>query len=414
MFHYISLNMARLISALFLVWAMSFCGVASAEGVVAVVNDDIISDYDIYNRSKLVILTSKLSDDEETMASLRPQVLDALINDRIKMQVAKDNNISVSDGEINSVIKEIERRGGMGEGLFHTFLTMNHVEPTTIDVHVRADLMWQKLVAKRFKAEAKISSAELDDEIEKVKHSFNVDRVWLSGIFMAVKKSSDDKAVHDKAIKVYRELKDGADFGVLADNFSDSIIAGKGGDLGWINRGVLENDLDKAVFAMDVDAISEPLRGKDGYYIFKINDKRKAFDGVKNLYSVSRVIYGMADEDEVLSKIKSLSKESCDAFNEYAYSLKDESGEMVVSEIDDFPDEFVTKLNNMKQFDISSPFEFEDKMNIIMLCNIEKKYPLPDKEKILMRMAGMRLERIASRYLSELRRNAVIKFNPPK
>ena len=406
--------MAKLMTAIFFVLAMSFGGIALAEGVVAVVNDDIVSDYDIYNRSKLIILTSKLSDDEETMASLRPQVIDALISDRIKMQAAKDSNISVSDGEINSVIKEIERRGGMGEGLFHTFLTMNHVEPTTIDVHVRADLMWQKLVAKRFKAEVKISDAELDDEIAKIKDSFNVDRVLLSGIFMAVKKGSNDKAVHDKAIKVYRELKDGADFGVLADNFSDSVIAGKGGDLGWINHGILEKNLDEAVFAMDVDGISEPLRGRDGYYIFKINDKRKAFDGVKNLYSVSRVVYGTADENEVLGKIKSLSKESCDAFNDYAYSLKDESGEMVVSEIDDFPDEFVAKLNDMKQFDISSPFEFEDKMNVIMLCKVEKKYPLPDKEKIRMKMTGMRLERIASRYLSELKLNAVIKFNPTK
>jgi peptidyl-prolyl cis-trans isomerase SurA len=50
--------------------------------IAAVVNDDIISELDVYMRLRMAMLSAKLEDNEETRRKLLPQVLRNLIDDR--------------------------------------------------------------------------------------------------------------------------------------------------------------------------------------------------------------------------------------------------------------------------------------------------------------------------------------------
>lgn len=66
--------------------------------------------------------------------------------------------------------------------------------------------------------------------------------------------------VIDQGIKIKEQLQKGGDFATLAKEYSiDTSTAEKGGDLGWINSGILPEPLDKAVFAADANTVLDPI-----------------------------------------------------------------------------------------------------------------------------------------------------------
>ncbi|MDC0611841.1 peptidylprolyl isomerase, partial [Vibrio sp.] len=97
-------------------------------------------------------------------------------------------------------------------------------------------------------------------------------------------KGDDEK----KAEAVLKELRDGADFAAVAEKESqDSGSAKEGGDLGWIEKGVMDPEFEKAAFALkNTGDISDVVKSSFGYHIIKLDDikaaQAKPFDDVKN------------------------------------------------------------------------------------------------------------------------------------
>ena len=78
----------------------------------------------------------------------------------------------------------------------------------------------------------------------------------------------------EEAMKLYNQLKNGADFDKLAQEFSkDPGSAAKGGDLGWFSKGMMVPEFEKAAFSGKVGEIQEPVETQFGYHIIKVTDK---------------------------------------------------------------------------------------------------------------------------------------------
>ena len=78
---------------------------ASDDSVAAIVNDDIVTEYDLRQRLALVVATSGMQPTPEVVKKLRPQVLEQLKTEQLELQEAKRKNITVSPPEVD---KEIE------------------------------------------------------------------------------------------------------------------------------------------------------------------------------------------------------------------------------------------------------------------------------------------------------------------
>ncbi len=76
-----------------------------------------------------------------------------------------------------------------------------------------------------------------------------------------------------KRIQAGEDLAQGAPEGSLDTNSKD-----KGGDLGWVPKGLRAAEFDKAVFAMSPGQMSEPFKSSEGYYIVKILERDEAKD----------------------------------------------------------------------------------------------------------------------------------------
>ena len=97
---------------------------------------------------------------------------------------------------------------------------------------------------------------------------------------------SGDAAAKKKAESLIAQIKAGADFGTLAKaNSSDQGSATNNGDLGFAGHGVYVPEFDKALYALQVNQISEPVKTEFGYHIIKLLEVKKAdvpsFDSVK-------------------------------------------------------------------------------------------------------------------------------------
>lgn len=96
-------------------------------------------------------------------------------------------------------------------------------------------------------------------------------------LILASPSAEDEREVQNLADSLYQLLKDGADFGVLAQEFSDDVGSQKlGGDLGWVNVEVLEPVFKQALANLPIGEITAPFRSPYGIHIFKLWDKRES------------------------------------------------------------------------------------------------------------------------------------------
>jgi peptidyl-prolyl cis-trans isomerase D len=85
-----------------------------------------------------------------------------------------------------------------------------------------------------------------------------------------------DAEAKAKAESIVKQLRAGADFGKLAQaNSGDPSSAGKGGDMGWVDKGTTVEPFDTAAFSIPLNTISDPIRSSDfGYHIIKVLERR--------------------------------------------------------------------------------------------------------------------------------------------
>ena len=68
----------------------------------------------------------------------------------------------------------------------------------------------------------------------------------------------------------------GDDFAEVASSFSvDFVTAGKGGEMGWIERGTLPEQLEEAVFSAPLNAVRGPLTTRYGHHVFEVVERRE-------------------------------------------------------------------------------------------------------------------------------------------
>lgn len=87
----------------------------------------------------------------------------------------------------------------------------------------------------------------------------------------------DTENAKEKAEEALAELEQGADFAEVAQTYSDDTFsAEQGGDLDWVEAGMMDEDFDAAVFELEnIGDLSEIVETSFGYHIIKLTDLRE-------------------------------------------------------------------------------------------------------------------------------------------
>src|SRR5882672_7270062 len=247
--------------------------------IAAVVNDEVVSVADVRSRLRMVMLSSNFPDSPETRQRIAGQVLRTIVDEKLQMQEAKKQNVTASDAEVNKAISQIEKQNNMQPGQLDGVLKARGIERGALVDQLTASIVWAKLVRRLFAQTTTVSDEEIDDAVKRLKETINEPQSRVAEIFLAVDNPQQDDEMRRLAERLIEQMKRGARFSAVAQQFSQSATAAVGGDLGWLRPEQLSPDLGKVVAQLRPGELSPPIRTGAGYYLMLVLDRRSGRSG---------------------------------------------------------------------------------------------------------------------------------------
>jgi peptidyl-prolyl cis-trans isomerase SurA len=247
----------------------------NSTGVAAVVNEFVISNYDLDQRTALFVATSGVRPTAENLPQIRGQVLRALEDEVIELQEANKRKINVARGEVEKALQNIAEDNKLTIDQILTTIGQAGVTPTTFRQQISAQIIWQKLVAARYGPDIAINDQQLDEAMDRLKQGSDKPQFLLSEIYMGVDRPEDEIAVRTSAQQIADQARQGASFQTVANQFSQSPSAADGGDIGWVVLGQLAEELDHALIDLRPGQVAGPIRAEGGYYVLLMRDRRE-------------------------------------------------------------------------------------------------------------------------------------------
>lgn len=240
--------------------------------IAAVVNGEIISNQDIQNRINAFLMTTQIPLNDQTRNMIMQRVIHAAIDEKIKLQAAEKNNITISEKEIDASVQNFEKNNRIPKGELKNILKQAKVSQDSFRAQMKSDLAWLRLLKNKMRGEGTITQKEIETALADAKKDLSTPKYQVSEIFVKKDKAKDIQSLVDN-------LRADNRFELYAMQFSDSASASNGGNLGWINEGKLPKSLENAVKKLKTGEISNAVLLNDGYYILKLNQR---FDPAKD------------------------------------------------------------------------------------------------------------------------------------
>ncbi|MFV0322122.1 MAG: peptidylprolyl isomerase [Alphaproteobacteria bacterium] len=268
----------RLIRKLFLAIIlplMAYNFIASADGIKAVVNDDVITSSEIEQRVNLALLISRGQAAQNGMTKLNDDILQGLIDEKLKMQAARSVGQTVDEAEVQRAVTSIEENNKMPAGTLAKILGEQGIDIEQFKNQIRGQLAWRNYVRAAIVPLIQESPVDVDRILQKqLKDDGSVTEYLVGEIFIPVRSTGLENDAKETADRVRSLVVGQYRFGEIARNFSEAPSRTEDGILGWVVKGQLEPARDNAITNLKVGGTSQPIRTADGYYIYRLLNKR--------------------------------------------------------------------------------------------------------------------------------------------
>src|SRR5262249_8768804 len=268
---------ALLLRTLVIVLVTLSPSLALAQGlrVVARVNDDAITDFDLQQRVLFAIRTAGLQDSPDLRQRMASQILHQMIDERLQIQDAKRLGLKPTDSEMQQRFGDIERAAGLSRGQFRQYLQSVGVPFEIATQQIEAQIAWNKIIRRKVRPQVDVSEAEIDDALNRMRSNVGKTESRVAEIFVPIDRADMADDAKRAADRIVEQLRRGAPFGALAQQFSQGATAQAGGELGWILPGGLDPTLDAAVEKLPVRQFSEPVRSPAGWPLLYVIHRRQ-------------------------------------------------------------------------------------------------------------------------------------------
>jgi peptidyl-prolyl cis-trans isomerase SurA len=388
--------------------------------IVAVVNDDVISAQDLNDRLQLVTLTSGIPDSEQARARLAPQVLRSLIEETLQLQEAERLDITVDDAEVQRALANIAERNQMTVEAMQRFFAQNGINLATLLEQVRAQIAWVKVVNRQIVPRVTVTVDQLDMAVEEARRNEGEPEYLLSEIVLPVDSPAQAQVVAEDAGRLVQTLREGASFDSLARQVSAAASAESGGDVGWIRSSSIPPELRNTLEGMRDGEISDPIPSPVGYYIFLLRDRRlnqAATDGSDSNIEVdlAQILFpldGGANPDALRAQADNLRADlsDCAAMADRAAALNPpQTGRLGWLRVGDLPPSLRQGVSSLPVGQVSAPLEGPAGIHLLMVC--DRRNPTaesPQRDQIAEQLQRERVDRLARRYLRDLRKEAFV------
>jgi peptidyl-prolyl cis-trans isomerase SurA len=416
--------MPALIVRAFAILALVVCPLlASAQGlrVVARVNDDAITDFDLSQRVLFAIRSTGLQDAPEMRQRLAAQMLRQMIDERLEIQDSKRLGVKPTEAEINTRVAEIERSAGMARGQFRQYLQSIGVSYDIAIQQIEATIAWAKIIRRKVRPQVDVSETEIEDALARVRSNVGKTESRVAEIFVPIDRTEQADEARRSADRIIEQLKRGAPFAAVAQQFSHGATAQSGGDIGWILPGTLDPVLDAAIEKATLRQVTDPIRTNAGFHILYVIDRRpfataRPDDIRLNLVQMTLALPVNASAEEInraqTDAQKAMSSvRQCIDLHTQARTLKGAtSGDLSGIRVGDLAAnrEMYDQIPKLAIGGTAGPFRVAEGLQVVSLCSKEGASGLPTREAISQQILLQKLDAAGRRYMRELRRTATI------
>lgn len=260
-------------------------------GIAAVVDDQVISTVDLAERMALVIGTTGLPDTPETRGRILPQIMHQLVDEKLQMEEAQRDGITVSDAKLKEGIAHIEQQNGKGSGSLDAFLESKGLSKLSMYSQMRAQLAWAEIVTKKLRPKIKIS----DQEVARYTHRSappprpaaaaatpavstpqgKVKEVLIAAIHLPVDAPENEVSIRKLADKLAHDIRSGASFEAVATQFSSTTGGPKAMAPFWVELDQMDKAIVTALYRVNKGGVTDPVRTPTGYQIIKLIDVKR-------------------------------------------------------------------------------------------------------------------------------------------
>jgi len=248
----------------------SLSPVLSEVFIIAKVNQEIITNIDVnFEKKYLVSLNPNLSKLDNNR--ITEYAKNSLINEKIKkIEIEKNFEIIPDEILLSNVISDIYTGIGISSlSEFEGYLSQNEVDIQRVKEKIAIEIAWNDLIVRIFKNEIEIDQELMIKELEKIDEK-KVENLLLSEIIFTINEKKELELKYESIKQSINEIG----FEETARIYSLSDSKKNGGNLGWIYKNQLSNEIKEEISKINIGDFTKPIVTSGGFLILKLNNSK--------------------------------------------------------------------------------------------------------------------------------------------
>ena len=404
--------------------AAQTAGGGLSESVVAVVNSDIISNYDVMQRMRLLVVTSGIQVTQENLAQIQAEALRSLEDERLQIQelhrVEREQHFTIvaTAADIDEEIAQIAQSNNTTAEALLASLAAQGVGADTFRSQIQAEVSWQRWIRGRYGTRVRVG----EDQIRAVQARLAADasrpQYQIGEVFIDAARSGGMEQAMAGAQQLVAELQRGAPFPAVARQFSAAATAASGGDAGWVTSADIAPEVDQVISQLSAGQLSPPIPVRDGVYIIMVRDKRSgASTTLVQLKQAAIPLAADATPEQVEAarvRLETIRPRvtGCADLETAAQAQGIVAGDLGEAEVSQLAPAFRDAQASLQIGELSPPIRTNVGLHLIAVCARRQGggAEAPTREQIEGRLMGQQLSMISRRYMRDLRTSASIEI----
>ncbi|MDJ0629870.1 MAG: SurA N-terminal domain-containing protein [Rhodobacter sp.] len=372
------------------------------------VNDRVVTQYEVNQRILFLELL-------RAPGNIQEEALDRLIEERLQLQAADQFGVTVSDEQIEAGIDEFAGRADLTGEQFLELLGRGGVDPETMRDFVRAGVAWRNIVQGRFGPRAQVGEAEIDRALE-LASSTGGARVLISEIFLPANTPAAQAAAQRRAAEISQITTIPA-FAAAARRYSAAPSRGRGGRQDWIPVGNLPPAVRAQVLTLAPGEVTDPIPVPNAIALFQLRAIEETGAAGAEAISIefARFFIPGGRTEGTLAEARKIAAEvdTCDDLYGVAKGLPEERLLRDVLPVEEISGDIAVELAKLDEGEVSTALTTGDGQALVFLMLCGRTLAISedvDREVVRQNLINQRLQSYAQGYLSELRADAIIRY----
>jgi len=383
------------------------------EAVAAVVNDKVVTTFDVRQRMLLMMISAGGRIPTEALAQLQERALRDLVEERLKLEETEKYEVKVTKKEIDQELAMIAAQSNLEPPQLESALAAQGISINSLKEQLKANIAWPQLVQGRYRDRVRVNEDEIENTLDRMREDAGLEQILVSEICIPVDDPSRAQQYYEGSLQLLEQMRRGVPFSVVAQQFSACTTAAVGGDLGWVRAGELAQELDSAIRELPVGAVTNPIPSEGAFMILAVRDKRAAVVAGEPTFTLA---YASADmslgETAARAAFDRLSEaDACTGRN-----LRIDLGEKVgyallenvkLSAIDE---RFSPFIEDLDYGETAPVMKVDGAYHTAFVCDKDEGLGLPSRRTLESRIYQRQLSRIGQQYLRDIERRSTVEL----